>query len=95
MAESICQPLCHVYLAYGRRSEMRRKKKPGYYTLLALTILFALGAVLTVMPLSYTYKECLLGYGAHCPLTPISTNVCAVFAAIAGIAARRLFTEAP
>ena len=74
---------------------MRRKKKPGYYTLLVLAILFALGAVLTVMPLSYAYKDCLLGYRAHCTLTPVSTNVCVVFAAIAGVAARRLFTEAP
>jgi hypothetical protein len=46
------------------------------------------------MPLSYAYKECLLGYRAHCTLTPVSTNVCAVFAAITGVAARRLFTEA-
>ena len=55
---------------------MKRKKKPGYYTLLALTILSVLGAVLTMMPISYAYKECMLGYRAHCTLTPIST-ICA------------------
>jgi len=72
---------------------MKRKKKPGYYTLLALTILLALGAVLTIMPMSYAYRECMLGYKAHCTLTPISTNLCAIIAAITYVAGQRLFTE--
>ena len=74
---------------------MKRKKKPGYYTLLALTILLALGAVLTVMPVSCAYKECMLGYKAHCTLTPISTILCIVFAAITFVVGQRLLTEAP
>ena len=73
---------------------MKRKKKPGYYTLLALTILFVLGAVLTVMPISYAYKECMLGYKAHCTLTPISTILCVIFAAITWMVMNRSFTEA-
>ena len=73
---------------------MKRKKKPGYYTLLALTILSVLGAVLTMMPISYAYKECMLGYRAHCTLTPISTILCILFAVIAYVVGQRLFTEA-
>ena len=74
---------------------MKRKKKPGYYTLLALTILLALGAVLTIMPISYAYRECMLGYKAHCTLTPISTILCAISAVIAFVVGQRWFTEAP
>ena len=73
---------------------MKRKKKPGYYTLLALTILFALGAMLTIMPISYAYRECMLGYKAHCTLTPISTILCVIIAVITYVVGQRLFTEA-
>jgi hypothetical protein len=73
---------------------MKRKKKPGYYTLLALAILMVLGAVLTIMPISYAYKECMLGYKAHCTLTPISTILCIIMAAIIYVVMNRSFTEA-
>jgi hypothetical protein len=73
---------------------MKKKKKPGYYTLLTLTILFALGAVLTIMPVPYAYRECMLGYKAHCTLTPISTILCVIFAAVAFVVGQRSFTEA-
>ena len=72
---------------------MKRKKKPGYYTLLALAILMVLGAVLTIMPVSYAYKECMLGYKAHCTLTPISTILCIIMAAIIYVVMNRSFTE--
>jgi hypothetical protein len=72
---------------------MKRKKKPGYYTLLTLAILWALGALVTIVPISYAYKDCLLGYKAHCTLTPVSTVLCIVIAAIAYVAGQRLFTE--
>ena len=73
---------------------MKRKKKPGYYTLLALTVLLALGAVLTIIPVSYAYTECMLGYKAHCTLTPISTILCIVAAVLTYVVGQRLFTEA-
>ena len=73
---------------------MKRKKKPGYYTLLALTVLLALGAVLTIIPVSYAYTECMLGYKAHCTLTPVSTILCIVAAVITYVMGQRLFTEA-
>jgi hypothetical protein len=72
---------------------MKRKKKPGYYTLLATAILFLLGAVLTVMPMSYAYKECLLGYKAHCTLAPISTTMCAGISGIIFVLTNRYLTE--
>jgi len=72
---------------------MERKKKPGYYTLLSLVILMVLGAVLTIMPVSYAYKECMLGYEAHCTLTPISTIACVNIAAITYVVMNELFIE--
>ena len=73
---------------------MKKKKKPGYYTLLALAILMLLGAVLTIMPVSYSYKECILGYKAHCTLTPVSTILCIIVAAIIYVVMHKSFTEA-
>jgi hypothetical protein len=73
---------------------MKRKKKPGYFTLLSSTVLFVLGAVLTMMPVSYSYRECMLGYKAHCTLTPVSTVSCLAVAAITWVVARTYFTEA-
>ena len=73
---------------------MKKRKKPGYYTLLALTILLVLGAVLTILPISYAYRECLLGYKAHCTLTPISTILCIIGAVITYMVGRSSFTEA-
>lgn len=72
---------------------MKKVKKPGYYTLLALAIIFALGAVLTVIPISYAYRDCMLGYKAHCTFTPVSTILCAVVAVAIFVAARNMFTE--
>ena len=73
---------------------MKRKRKPGYYTLLALTVLLVFGVVLTIMPISYAYKECMLGYQAHCTLTPISTILCVIIAVITYVVGQRFFAEA-
>jgi hypothetical protein len=78
---------------FGGGQKMKRKKKPGYYTLLTLAILMVLGAVLTIVPISYAYKECMLGYKAHCTLTPVSTILCVIAAAVTYVAGKRLFTE--
>ena len=72
---------------------MKTKKKPGYYTMLALTILMALGAVLTVLPISYAYRECMLGYKAHCTLTPVSTIACVFLAVVSYLVMKRSFSE--
>jgi hypothetical protein len=73
---------------------MKKKKKPGYYTMLTLAILFVLGAVLTILPVSYAYKDCLLGYKAHCTFTPISTVACIIIAVLIYMVMNRNFTEA-
>ena len=70
-----------------------KRKKSGYYTVLSLGILLAVGAVLTLLPISYAYKECLLGYGAHCTLTPVSTILCAIAAVITFVVGSRMLTE--
>ena len=72
---------------------MKKKIKPGYYTLLTLAILWVLGAILTILPISNAYKECMLGYYAHCTLTPISTILCIIFSVITIELTNRLFTE--
>ncbi len=72
---------------------MKKKRKPGYYTLLALAILMLLGAVLTIMPVSYSYKECMLGYKAHCTLTPVSTILCIIAAVAISVVMNGSFTE--
>ena len=72
---------------------MKRKKKPGYYTLLALAILMVLGAVLTIIPIPWSYKECILGYEAHCTLKPVSTILCITIAAVTHVVMNKSFTE--
>lgn len=72
---------------------MKKRRKPGYATLMTFTILMVLGALLTVMPAPSAYRECLLGYQAHCPLAPISTVACVVAAAITCVVRKRLFTD--
>ncbi len=72
---------------------MKKKRKPGYFTLLALSILWVLGALLTIMPAPMMYRECMLGYKAHCTLTPISTVTCVVLAGVTCLVQTRLFIE--
>lgn len=48
-------------------------KKLVYNLLLIATIVFFIGAVLSVIPMSSAPKECLVGYKAYCTFTPIST----------------------
>jgi hypothetical protein len=72
---------------------MRKRRKPGYATLMTFTILMVLGAILTVMPMPSAYRECMLGYKAHCTLAPISTVSCVIVAGMACVVQKRLFTE--
>ena len=71
------------------------RRDTGYYVLLVLTILFALAALVTFIPVSSASKECFLGYRSHCPFTPVSTLVCLAGAAVTCIIrARRSRTKA-
>ena len=70
---------------------MKRKPKPGYATLLVLTILFTLGAGMTVLPAGSSYAQSMLGYEAHCPMAPVSTVGCLLLSALTCITRRRVF----
>ena len=60
---------------------------------MALTILMILGAVLTIIPVPRSYKECMLGYKAHCILAPVSTILCVIAAAVSYVVMNGSFTE--
>ena len=46
--------------------------------LLILAVIFAVAAILTLLPRPSASKECVLGYHALCTFTPISTGILAV-----------------
>ncbi|MFC1961290.1 hypothetical protein ACFLYO_11355 [Chloroflexota bacterium] len=48
------------------------------YILLILAVIFAVAAILTLMPRPSANKVCFLGYHALCTFTPISTGILAV-----------------
>ncbi len=58
------------------------RKQPGYTIMLAITILATLAALSTVLPQASASENCLIGYKAHCPFTPVSTLLCLVSAGI-------------
>ncbi len=72
---------------------MNKQKKPGYWTSLAFTIMMAIGALLTVLPVSTAYKGNLLDYRSFCTFVPVSTAACVLIAGINCIVRRRLFTR--
>jgi hypothetical protein len=59
---------------------MARTRKPGYGWLFALTVIFTLSALSTLMPQASASRACMLGYKAHCTFTPVSTVICAALA---------------
>ncbi len=54
---------------------MKIRKQPFYAIFLALTILFTLLALVTLIPSEKASKECRIGYKAHCSFTPWSTLI--------------------
>ena len=58
------------------------RKQPGYTIMLVFTILAVLAAVSTLVPQASASGNCLIGYKAHCPFTPVSTLLCLVLAGI-------------
>lgn len=48
--------------------------------MLALTVLCTVAAISTLLPQESASKISLLGYKAHCPLTPVSTILCVLLA---------------
>ncbi|HCL00738.1 MAG TPA: hypothetical protein DHW42_11620 [Candidatus Marinimicrobia bacterium] len=70
---------------------MKHRKK-GYSYLIALTIIFILAAISTLIPQTSASKACMLGYYAHCTWTPISTIICVLLAGVTCSIRKRKFT---
>ena len=68
-------------------------RKKGYWVLFALTVLFTLLAISTLMPSEQASKTCLLGYKAHCSFSPISTIVCLLPAGLTCFIRKRFFVS--
>ena len=68
---------------------------PAYFPLLCLSGLFALGAVLTLLPFSGAPWPNILGYKSLCPFAPGATLACALLAALTCMIRARFVKRAP
>jgi len=68
-------------------------RKKGYKWLLALTILFTLAAIVTLIPNPGASKDNMMGYHAICSGTPLSTLVLVVCAGGTCFLRKKYFTE--
>lgn len=68
---------------------------PAYPALLGLSALFALGAIVTLLPSSAASWPNVLGYSSVCPFAPASTFGCATMAAITCVIRARLVRRIP
>jgi len=70
----------------------KKRIQPGYGIWMALTVLFTLAAITTLIPAAAS-KPCLLGYPAHCSFTPVSTLICAALALAACFIRAKMFVR--
>ena len=68
-------------------------RKKGYWWLFAVTIIFTLAAISTLLPSEGADKICMLGYKAHCSITPISTILCIIPAGVSCFIRKRFFVK--
>jgi hypothetical protein len=68
---------------------------PAYAVLLGLSALFALGAILTLVPDRFAPWPNILGYKSICPFAPGATFGCALLAAITCTIRARLVKRVP
>ena len=68
-------------------------RKKGYWWLFALTIIFTLAAISTLLPSESADKICMLAYKAHCSFTPISTLLCIIPAGVSCFIRKRFFVS--
>lgn len=68
-------------------------RKKGYWWLFALTIIFTLAAISTLLPSEQASKTCMLAYKAHCSFTPVSTLICIVFAGVSCLVRKKIFVS--
>jgi hypothetical protein len=85
----------------GRDADSRARGRagagqgPAYAVLLGLSALFALGAVLTLIPRGGAPWPNMLGYKGLCSFAPASTLACALLAAITCAIRARFVKRAP
>lgn len=72
---------------------MKRRIKPGFITMLALSLLLLLGSFMTMLPIPYLYASNLQGMKTLCPMAPLSTWVLVGLAVICLVACAGFFTE--
>jgi len=70
-----------------------KTRKKGYKWLLALTMLFTLAAIITLLPNPGASKDNMLGYHAVCSGTPMSTLVLVICAGATCYFRKKYFTE--
>lgn len=68
-------------------------RKRGYWWLFALTIIFTLAAISTLLPSEHVNKTCMLAYNAHCSFTPISTLMCIIMAGASCTVRKKFFVS--
>jgi hypothetical protein len=70
-----------------------KTKKKGYKWMLALTILFSLAAIITLLPNAAASKDNIMGYHAVCSATPMSTLLLVICAGATCFFRKKHFTE--
>lgn len=71
---------------------MDNNETPAYKGLLILSKLFALGAVLTLVPIPWASWPNILGYKSLCTFAPAATALCALLAGITCTVRSRVFS---
>jgi uncharacterized protein with FMN-binding domain len=72
---------------------MEKNESPAYWTLLGLSMAFAVLAVVTLIPHAAALKPNVLGYRSVCSFAPAATALCGVLAGITCTLRNRIFSR--
>ncbi len=72
---------------------MQPKESAAYYCFLALTVVFSLLAVVTMLPNPAASTQNVLGYRSVCSFAPAATALCGLLAAVACTLRNRVFSK--
>lgn len=70
-----------------------KTRKKGYPGMLALTVIFTLSAVITLIPNPGASKDNMMGYHSICSAAPMSALLLIICAGITCFLRKRYFTE--
>jgi hypothetical protein len=70
-----------------------KTRKKGYKAMLALTMLFTLSAIVTLIPNAGASKVNMMGYHSICSAAPMSVLVLVIAAGLTCYLRKRYFTE--